>query len=174
MIGAIFLVGLPALEQATQYSGTLWGNFLVFSAVVTFALYSLFIKKHQEHHSVQFITFVFVALTTLVLSPIALTDLLSNPDWFAGMNMMTWISLLFVGIGGGMGVYLVYQYALKFGGPLPASMMTFLQPIAGSLMAFLLLGEKLTINILLGSLPIFVGAWLVTVNKKEVKGARAS
>ena len=79
---------------------------------------------------------MFAVLTTLVLSPWALTDLMSQPDWFGELNRMTWVALAFVGIGGGALVYLVYQYAIEYGSALSASMMTFIQPITGALLAF--------------------------------------
>jgi drug/metabolite transporter (DMT)-like permease len=174
-VGAFFLVGLPVLQQATEYSGTLRGNLMVFTAVTTFALYSVLIKEYQKYYSSLFITFVFTVLTTLVMASIALPDLLSQPAWFAEMTRMTWTAVAFIGIGGGALLYLTYQYAIEYGTSLSASMMSFIQPIAGAIMAFLLLGEKLTLNILLGSIPVFVGAWLVTVgSKSEDKSARAS
>ena len=71
-------------------------------------------------------------------------------------------STFYVGIFGGAVYYLLYQYAIKHGTPLIASMTMYLQPTATFLWAFFLLSERLTIGIVIGGLLAIGGAWMVT------------
>jgi drug/metabolite transporter (DMT)-like permease len=167
LIGAVFLVVYPALGEVTQFTGTLRGNSLVFAAVISFSLYSALIKKYQQYYTSQMITFIFGVVAAISLVPFVMSEGAAGLPWLSQITPLTIFSLLFVGIGGGAVLYLMYQYAIKFGGALSASMMTFLQPIAGSLVAFLVLGERLTAHILIGSVPIFIGAWLATIQPRR-------
>lgn len=173
MIGAVFLVVYPALHEVTQFSGTVKGNVLVFAAVISFSLYSALIKKYQQYYASQMITFIFGVVAAVSLIPFAVNENGVGLEWLSHLTPLAIFSLLFVGIGGGAVLYLMYQYAIKFGGALSASMMTFLQPIAGSLVAFLVLGERLTTHILIGSVPIFIGAWLATIQPRRLSKKHA-
>ena len=61
--------------------------------------------------------------------------------------------------------YLLYQYAIKHGGSVFASMVFYLLAIFAFFFAFLLLGEGLTIGLVAGGILVLLGIYLTTGKK---------
>jgi len=162
LLGVLILVFLPNFGKTTSMVGSLKGNLLVLLAVISFTFYSILSKKLHKEYSPTFLTFVFGLTTTLVLSPFFVIDLLSSSNWISNLSSQAILSTVYVGIFGGAFYYLLYQYAIKHGTPLIASMTMYLQPVATFLWAHFLLSEKLTIGLIIGGLLSIIGAWLVT------------
>ena len=107
-------------------------------------------------------TFIFSLTTAVILSPFFLKDYMTNPNWLLQLNVFSIFSAFYVGIFGGAIYYLLYQYAIKHGSPVIASMTMYLQPTATFFWAFFLLSERLTLGIIIGGLLAIGGAWIVT------------
>ena len=96
----------------------------------------------------------------------AINELFRYPNWPSLITLPSILSVIYVGIFGGGIYYLLYQFAIKHGSPLIASLTMFLQPAATYFWAAILLDEKLTWTILLGGLLTIAGAYLTTTAKK--------
>jgi drug/metabolite transporter (DMT)-like permease len=165
--GVLLLILLPVIAKGSAFSGTLQGNLTILTAVFSFSFYSVLSKKYQQYVTPQLLTFIFAITTLCVLLPFALNDFYVNPLWIYHLSSASIASTLYVGIMGGAVYYLLYQYAIKHGGPVVASLTMFLQPIAAYTWAVLLLHEKLTTGIFFGAILIILGARLVTMEIKS-------
>lgn len=164
-IGVMIIILLPLLNQATALGGSLLGNLIVFSAVLSFSLYTVLSKKVQGSYSSTFMVFVFAFLTICMQAITAFFELQQNSQWWTNVTPAGIFSLLYVGIFGTAIYYILYQYMIKKGSPVIASMILYLQPIATYIWAFILLRERLTPGFAIGALLSFTGAWLVTRKK---------
>lgn len=162
LAGVVILILLPIIGKTTGFIGSFIGNMIVLSAVLCFTIYTVLSKKYHQYYSPLTLTFIFSITTTIVLSPLFIKDFLVNPSWFYHLNIYSIFSAFYVGIFGGAGYYLLYQYAIKHGSPLIASMTMYLQPTATFIWAFFLLSERLTPGIITGGFLAIGGAWLVT------------
>lgn len=162
LIGVLILILLPMLGKSTSFSGSFLGNLIVLLAVFCFTLYTVLSKRLHKLYSPLTMTFIFGLTTTIILSPLFIRDYLANPNWLYHLSLFSIFSTLYVGIFGGAVYYLLYQYAIKHGTPLIASMTMYLQPTATFLWAFFLLSERLTPGIIIGGLLAIGGAWMVT------------
>jgi len=162
LAGVLTLIILPVLGKATGFSGNFLGNIIVLTAVTCFTIYTVLSKKFHKYYSPLTLTFIFSLTTTIVLSPLFLKDYFVNPFWLYQLNSASIFSAFFVGIFGGAGYYLLYQYAIKHGSPVIASMTMYLQPTATFLWAFFLLSERLTSGLIIGGILAIGGAWMVT------------
>jgi drug/metabolite transporter (DMT)-like permease len=162
LVGVLTLIILPILGKSTGFSGNFLGNLVVLTAVTCFTIYTVLSKKFHKYYSPLTLTFIFSLTTAIVLSPLFLKDYLNNPIWIYHLNLSSIFSIFYVGIFGGAGYYLLYQYAIKHGSPIIASMTMYLQPTATFFWAFFLLSERLTIGIIIGGILAIGGALMVT------------
>lgn len=100
---------------------------------------------------------------TLFLLPFSLSTLAMNP-LPAVPPASAWFSVLAVGLLCTALAYILYFRLLADLGPLRTLSVTFLVPPFGVLWGYLVLGETLAANALLGALVIGVAVWLVLSN----------
>src|SRR3989344_4556855 len=83
------------------YAGTLLGNVIIFTALVSFSFYSTLSKQYQKYATPVQLTFIFALLTTLLIFPIALREHIQNPVWITKLSISPIIGVLYVGVLGG-------------------------------------------------------------------------
>jgi len=161
-LGVSLIILLPVIGKMSPLKGDLMGNLLVFAGVTSFSLYTVFSKKLQQKYSPTFLTAVFSLATTVILFFLTfnqLSFLIIQPK---NISLAGWFSVVYVGVLGTGLYYLIYQYAIKHGTPIIASIIMYLQPIATFGWAAVLLAERLTLGFVIGGLLALTGAWLVT------------
>lgn len=159
--GALFLV-FQKSSMEFSFMDNLLGNMLIWSATVAYALYVIFSKKIQKIHSPLQITTSFCLTTVAVTLFFSIFEVMSAGSWWTGISRSSVSSLLYVGLLGTAGYYLLQQYAVKHSNSLVSSMTLYIQPIFTYMWSSLLLGEVLTGNLLIAAVMIFTGAILVS------------
>jgi len=75
-----------------------------------------------------------------------------------------WVAGAYLGIGGGAAAFILWVMALQRTTPtLVANTMT-VNPIAAGLLATQLVGEPITLNLLIGLVAVFAGIWIATTS----------
>lgn len=161
-LGVSFIIFLPIVNQASSLKTDFLGNLLIFAAVISFSLYSVLSKKIQLQYSPIYLTTIFSVTTVMVLFILSIPELKSSPDFFRSLSLGAIVSVLYVSLFGSVIYYLLYQYAIKHGTPVIASLTMFLQPTATFAWAFILLGEHLTPGIIMGTTLAFIGILITT------------
>lgn len=158
-LGVIVLTLLPLIEN-DMGNLALMGNILFFIAAVTFTIYGIMSKKLQDTHTTSPLTLTFIfCLASLVISaPFVLTNI---PQLYK-LTIQHIGAGMFLGIIGTGVFYLAYQFALKKGSEVTASLFVYLQPVITVIMAILLLGEKVTLPLIVGGVIALVGARLAS------------
>ncbi len=84
----------------------------------------------------------------------------------SSFNAAQWTAGLYLGIGGGAAAFILWVMALQRTTPtLVANTMT-VNPIAAGLLATQLVGEPITLNLVLGLIAVFAGIWIATTQGK--------
>lgn len=164
-IGVGVVLFLPIIEKGKAFSGDLKGNLLISIGVILFSLYLLFSKNVQKIHSPMRITFVFILVTSVVLFPFFMIDLLNQPQWVNRLTFSSIASIVYIATFSTIITYLLNQYAIKHGGSIFASMNLYLIPIFAYIAANLFLGEQLTEGIVIGGVLALLGVFFVTKNR---------
>ncbi len=140
------------------------GTLLAFCAAVTFALYTVTIKKRVERYggillsSFSFIIGSLMLLGILLFLGIPVTT---------GINRQTVPYLLYLGIFvSGIG-YWCYFEAIRRTGAVTASMVFLIKPALSPLLVLLILGEGLTFNTGAGMFLIVAGAFIKILSTRE-------
>jgi len=155
--GVAILNALPSSEPPGR-GPTLLGDFLIFLAGLTFALFTVFGKEvSSRHSSITVNTFSYVS-GALALAPLTLW--MGHDFPFERVSVLGWTSLAYMALFPSVICYLIYYYALTY---IPASRVAafnYLQPVLATLMAVVALGERVTWPLVAGGAVIFSGVYL--------------
>ncbi|MBI4009529.1 DMT family transporter [Candidatus Roizmanbacteria bacterium] len=165
LVGVIFVVALPIFEKDTLFGGDLKGNLFISFAVAVWSLYVVLSKKFQKQFSPLVITSIFIFLATLIFFFLSLTELKGNANLWQKINSSSTVAIIYVAVFVTVGGYLLNQYAIKFAGPIAASLTFYILPISGYFFAFFLLGEKITEGLVIGTMLVFISIALTTYSK---------
>ncbi len=166
-MGVLIIILLPQIEKSSVFSGNLLGNLLIFAGVFFFSLYGIFSKDLHSKFSVLEITLGFIISSLVLTFPFALFELQHNPTLLLTISREALIGLFYMGIFSTAIYYGLYQYAVKRGTPLIASLTLYLQPLTTIVWASWLLGEKITSLLVVGGVFTLIGVWLITKNTKQ-------
>lgn len=150
--------------SSTMDAKNLTGILLAIAASITFALFSVLGKKIAEKTgSIILNCFVFLSGSMLML-PILL---IMKIPIVAGLNYSNIFFVLYIGL-----IVSALAYICMFKGLslLPASigsLVFFAKPIIAGFLAYLLLGEKFTFSLTLGTLFILAGIMFIIVSKNN-------
>lgn len=163
LIGVLFILVLPALNKTDVLVGDVSGNILVFIAACSWALYTigsryLIIQKHYEPITISAISISLTAFVTFILSlatsTIHIPRMVSHPQTLLLVSHLA----LFATIG----MYLLYQYAIKHLSATTASLSNYIGPIFGFTINAIVLGERMTLGFIFGSFIVLIGVFLAS------------
>lgn len=160
-VGIAYIVYLSAVEKGTTISGSLIGNVAILCAMSGWLIYLLKSKKIAGDFSPREIgsTSIFVSL--------AIATILMGGEIATGYARVTFswtmvLIALYMGIFATFLAYLCLQYAVSQLKPLTISLTSYIQPIATTIFATLLIGEKLTPHFAIGSILVFAGIFFTS------------
>ncbi len=165
LVGVFMVIFLPLLEKSNFFVGNLKGNLLIIVGVTLWSLYFVYSKKLQKKYSPISITSVFIFVATILFFFLSIWEFRGSNMWLREIKVPFVLAVVYVSLFGTVGNYLLNQYAIKFAGPLLASLAFYLSPIFAYFFSFLLLGEKLTIGLIIGTVLVFASVALTTYSK---------
>ena len=141
------------------------GILLSLLAAVSFGLYSALGKRRIEKIGdvpQTSLSFIFGSLVMLVVMLIMDKPIISGIGW-GDVPLIIYLGVFVTGIG-----YYFYFEAIHACGPSNASIVFFLKPIFAPIIAFIVLKEPITINIIIGLVFILTGSYINIRKPKKV------
>lgn len=162
LIGVILVIALPLIEKNSLYAGDLKGNILISIGVIFWSLYFVLSKRYQKKFSPITLTTGFFMTATIVFFFLSFFEFSTANRWWLHLTTSSYLSLAYITFISTVGSYLLQQYAIKFSSPVIASFSFYLVPIFSYFSAFILLGERLTQGLLIGTILVFISIALTT------------
>jgi len=160
-IGVITIVGIDNIDM----SSTLGGISLIIAAL-TWALMSVLIKRLPSEYSQIVVTTYATLIAVVVLTPFVITKL---PQ--IEMNELTkptiWGGLIYLGVISTSTAFLLWNRGLQMLNASSGGVFFFFQPVFGTLLGWLILGETISITFWIGSILILFGVLIVINDSKE-------
>ncbi|MDQ6663880.1 MAG: DMT family transporter [Acidobacteriota bacterium] len=157
----VALAGVAILQGFRSQSpggATMLGDFFVFLAALTFALFTVMSKRAgQRHDAITVNAFAYIG-GALALLPVTLWQ--ARTVALASVSSAAWASVAYMALFPSILCYLIYYHALKRISASRVSAFSYLQPLLAILMAVAILGERLTWPIAAGGAVIFTGVFL--------------
>lgn len=158
MFGVAALNVIPSSGCGSSTGPTLLGDFFVFLAGLTFALFTVFGKSLSVRHSTVTVNTFGYLSGALGLAPMTIWQARSFE--FSKVDATGWASLAYMALFPSVVCYLIYYHALKFIPASRVSALSYLQPAIATLMAAVTLGERITMPLVAGGAVIFAGVYL--------------
>jgi len=165
-VGAALATGLSAAPD-----GAWRGELIMTGAVLCMAFYNVLSRPLIVRSSA--LGFLAVGMgsgaAALVIAGL-LTGRLAVLESFGEAQ---WIAGLYLGVGGGALAFILWVLALQRASPTRVANTMTVNPIAAALLAQQLLGEPITLNLVVGLLAVFAGIWIATTETAKVQAGRA-
>ena len=164
---AIAMLGvLAALASGLSAApaGAWRGELIMVGAVLCMAFYNVWSRRFIERASA--LGFLCVGMGAGAAALILVGLVTGRVAVLADFDIAQWIAGVYLGIGGGALAFILWVLALQRTTPtLVANTMT-VNPIAAGLLATQLVGEPITLNLVLGLIAVFAGIWIATTQSK--------
>jgi len=154
-IGVGIIVGNGKIDVTKQL-----GGLYLLLAALTWALMSVFVKKVPSHYSQIVVTTYTSMIAVMLLTPFVLPRL-KNLDMVSVLQPTISGGLLYLGIISTAGGFLLWNKGLQLMNASSGGLFFFFQPIVGTFLGWLLLGETIGLSFWIGSLLIFSGVFIV-------------
>ncbi|MFZ0836210.1 MAG: DMT family transporter [Xanthobacteraceae bacterium] len=166
-IAGVFAALASGLGNAPE--GAWRGELLMMAAALCMAFYNVWSRPFIRRSSAMgFLTVGMgcgaAALILLGLATNAFATL-------RGFGAAQWAAGIYLGIGGGALAFILWVLALDRATPTRVANTMTLNPIAAALLASALIGEPITLNLIVGLVAVFAGLWIATTESR--KSARA-
>lgn len=153
-IGVLYIVGLGDLGKSYL------GGMILGVAALTWALMSVLVKKLPQDYSQLVVTTYAIFTATVVITPFALAQM--NPARLPALSQVgLWGGVLYLGIVSTAAAFFLWNKGLQMVDAAGGGLYFFFQPLAGTLLGWLFLGEQVGITFWIGALLIFSGVFLV-------------
>ena len=140
------------------------GEAIMIGAVLCMAFYNVWSRRFIVRSSA--LGFLCVGMGAGALALIIAGVATGRVEVLSSFNAAQWTAGLYLGIGGGAAAFILWVMALQRTTPtLVANTMT-VNPIAAGLLATQLVGEAITLNLVLGLIAVFAGIWIATTQGK--------
>ena len=99
-----------------------------------------------------------LVLVGLLTGRVAVLMAFGPPQWIAG---------IYLGVGGGAAAFILWVLALQRASPTRVANTMTINPITAALLAHQLIGEPITLNLIVGLLAVFAGIWIATTETQK-------
>ena len=168
-IAMLGVVAALALDLGAAPAGAWKGGLIMAGAVVCMALYNVLSRPLiQRSSALGFLTVgmgagaVALLVVTIVTGRIAVLATFGPPQWTAGA---------YLGVTGGALAFILWVMALERASPTRVANTMTVNPIAAALLASQLVGEPVTVNLVIGLVAVFAGIWIATSESARVPNA---
>ena len=163
LIGVVIIIGKP---QGAVSSFQILGNLLLLLATFFWVIHEILAKKLLKVYDGGVVAFYSMAIGAFTLAPLFLWELWQNNQWTSQVNLAGIIGILYGILFASLLAYWAWQKGLSL---LPAGQAAFffyLDPISGTILAIILLGEKLTPQLIAGGILIALAVLLVEQKRR--------
>ena len=143
---------------------------LILLAVVCWSLYTILSKRLLEIYSPLRVTAVTLSIGALVLIPVSIPDI-RRQEWVS-VSSVAWGGVIYSLLFALVVSYVLWYRSVRAVGNLRTAIYSNLVPVFGALFGILLLGERVTPNLLAGGGCILGGIVLTRLPRRPAKPAR--
>ena len=159
-LGILIVIGFD------ENRGThLLGSIILLGAAITWALLSVYVKVAARKFTTLVITTHAVLFALIFTIPFTIFELKCSSIYLGDVYVI--FGILYLGIVSTAGAYLLWNKGMQLMDAGIGSLFFFFQPLVGSFLGWLLLGEKIGINFFFGGMLIILGVFIVSFNKKQ-------
>lgn len=154
-IGVLLIVGIGGFSNSHQLGGV-----ILFVAALTWALMSVVVKLVPNDYSQLTVTFYAILVATICITPTAVKQMIhvSPSTW---LQPSLWGGVLYLGVVSTAGAFFLWNKGLQLVDASSGGLYFFFQPLVGTFLGWLILGEGVGLSFWVGALLILIGVAIV-------------
>jgi drug/metabolite transporter (DMT)-like permease len=145
-------------DTQTPAHATWFGDLFVFLSTLSFALFTVFSKPVTHRFSSTTVNAVAYVSGAILLAPMTIWQAAAFP--FSRITLTAWLSAGYMALFPSVAAYLIYYYALTHIAASRVASFSYLQPVFATLMAVLILNERLTGPVVTAGAAILAGVYI--------------
>ncbi len=165
-LGALVIVGLPQMITGTTSPQMLAGNILIILASVFWVLGATVSKKILNKYSSLVITAIAFLIGTITFFIPASFEYIQNPNWINQITILGILGLIFMTLLSSISAYFLFEWGLSKTSVAVANLFQYIEPFMATILAVLILSERVSASFLVGAALIAAGAYLGTLAKE--------
>lgn len=146
-------------------AGAWRGELLMASAVLCMAFYNVYSRPFIQRSSA--LGFLAVGMGAGAIALMIVGLLTGRLAVLQAFGQAQWLAGLYLGVAGGALAFILWVLALQRASPTRVATTMTVNPIAAALLAQQLVGEPLTVDLLLGLVAVFAGIWIATTTSAQ-------
>jgi drug/metabolite transporter (DMT)-like permease len=159
-IAVVGVVAALASGLSAAPAGAWRGELIMTAAVLCMAFYNVWSRPFIRRSSaLGFLTVGMGAGAAALIVMASLTGRIASLESFGASQ---WIAGIYLGVGGGALAFVLWVWALERATPTRVANTMTVNPIAAGLLATQLVGEPITLNLVVGLIAVFAGIWVAT------------
>jgi drug/metabolite transporter (DMT)-like permease len=139
------------------------GELIMTGAVLCMAFYNVWSRPFMQRSSA--LGFLTVGMGAGALVLLVVGVLTHKVEVLGSFGTPQWIAGIYLGVGGGALAFILWVMALERTTPTRVAVTMTVNPIAAGLLAATLVGEPITLNLVLGLVAVFAGIWIATTKR---------
>lgn len=162
-IGVFVIIGLPSSSTPAEFLG----NILLLLSALAWVVHEIVSKKLFKSYSGGTVAFYTMAIGAITFVPMAIYEQIANPRWIANVTTVGWLGIFYGIVFASLIAYWAWQVGLSKMPAGQASFFFYIDPISGAIFAVILLGEKITPQLIVGGLLITIAVILAEYYRKS-------
>jgi drug/metabolite transporter (DMT)-like permease len=146
-------------------AGAWRGELIMTGAVLCMAFYNVWSRPFIERSSA--LGFLTVGMGAGAAALIAVGVLTGRVTVLSGFGVPEWIAGVYLGVVGGALAFILWVVALQRATPTRVANTMTVNPVAAALLATPLVGEPITLNLVIGLIAVFAGIWIATTEARQ-------
>lgn len=140
------------------------GDLLILSAILTFIFYEILSKKLFKTYNAFTLTFYSFLIGALTFFPASILEFKSNPLWISNITNEAILGIIYGTLFSSLSAYSLWLYGLSKMQASRVGFFFYLDPVAATITAIIVLSEKITIPFVFGAIFIFLGLFIAEQN----------
>jgi len=161
MLGVLAALSTGAAEAP---AGSWRGEAIMTGGVLCMAFYNVWSRPYIQRSSP--LGFLAVGMGAGALALLLIGVATGRIDSLAGFGAREWIAGVYLGVGGGALAFILWVLALQRATPTRVANTMTVNPIAAAGLANLLVGEPITLDLVMGLVAVFAGIWIATTEAR--------
>ena len=163
-LAVVGVIAALASGLSAEPTGAWRGELIMTGAVLCMAFYNVWARPFIQRSSALGFLTVGMGAGAAVVILFGLADRLAVLGRFATEQ---WMAGVYLGVAGGAFAFILWVLALQRTTPARVANTMTVNPLAASLLANQLVGEPITLNLVIGLAAVFAGIWVATTQRQH-------
>src|SRR6266702_4653627 len=159
-VAVLGVFGALAYGLSAAPPGAWRGELIMTAAVLCMAFYNVWSRPFMQRSSA--LGFLTVGMGTGAAALVLVGSLTGSVAALSQFSTPQWIAGIYLGVAGGALAFILWVLALERASPTRVANTMTVNPIAAGLLATQIVGEPITLNLVLGLGAVFAGIWIAT------------